>query len=82
MQGAGGLTVIYAPNGTGKSSLASTLKTNVDSDLLGFSATDETGVTITPETRAFHIVQDQLNRNIIQGKETDYWSMVWTKMSQ
>lgn len=71
-QGAGGLTVIYAPNGTRKSSLASTLKTNVDSDLLGFSATDETGVTITPETRAFHIVQDQLNRNIIQGKETDY----------
>lgn len=72
MQGAGGLAVVYAPNGTGKSSFANVLRTTTASDYISFSATDENGSPITPESGLFHVVQDQLNRNIIQGKETDY----------
>lgn len=68
----GGLAVVYAPNGTGKSSLAKVLKNTVSTESLSFSAVDDKGVLLSPESGCFHIIQDQLNRNIIQGKESDY----------
>ena len=72
MQGAGGVAVVYAPNGTGKSSLATLLQTEVSSDRMDFIATDENGNSVVPETGAFHVIQDQINRNVISGKTTDY----------
>lgn len=68
----GGIAVVYAPNGTGKSSLARVLETDKESEDLSFSATDEKGNTITVESNAFHIIHDQIDRNIIPGEETDY----------
>lgn len=72
MQGAGGIAVVYAPNGTGKTSLANLLDIKTSTEKSSFVAFDELGNTITPETRAFHVIQDQLNRNVIRGKTTDY----------
>lgn len=72
MQGSGGVAVVYAPNGTGKSSLATLLQTEVSSDRMDFSATDENGNSVIPEAGAFHVIQDQINRNVISGKTTDY----------
>lgn len=72
MQGAGGIAVIYAPNGTGKTSLANLLEIEASTEKSSFVATDEQGNAIKPETRAFHVIQDQLNRNVIRGKTTDY----------
>ena len=66
----GGIAVVYAPNGTGKSSLTRVLGADAVSDELSFTATDETGAPVT--TGAFHIIPDQINRNVIRGKETDY----------
>jgi hypothetical protein len=68
----GGIAVIYAPNGTGKSSLAKVLKAEASSDQLNFEATDEAGNIITPETKSFHVIPEQISRNVIRGKETDY----------
>lgn len=68
----GGIVVVYAPNGTGKSSLTKVLSSECASEEISFSVKDDTGVTITPETKAFHIIPDQINRNVIRGKETDY----------
>ncbi len=65
----GGIAVVYAPNGTGKSSFAKVLEKETANDL-SFVATDDIGATIT--FNAFHIIQDQINRNVIPGKETDY----------
>lgn len=72
MQGSGGIAVIYAPNGTGKTSLANLLDVEVSTEKNSFVASDDQGNTITPETMAFHVIQDQLNRNVIRGKTTDY----------
>lgn len=72
MQGAGGVAVVYAPNGTGKSSLAALLKTEVSSDRMNFSAIDDNGNNIVPETGAFHVIHDQIDRNVIGGQTTDY----------
>lgn len=72
MQGAGGIAVIYAPNGTGKTSLANLLDIEASTEKSSFAASDEQGNIITPETKAFHVIQDQLNRNVIRGKTTDY----------
>ncbi len=72
LRGAGGVAVVYAPNGTGKSSLANLLNIEESSDRLMFSAIDENGNNTTPETRAFHVIPDQINRNVIRGKTTDY----------
>lgn len=68
----GGIAVIYAPNGTGKSSLAKVLKAEASTDQLHFEATDEAGNIITPETKSFHVIPEQISRNVIRGKETDY----------
>ena len=68
----GGIAVVYAPNGTGKSSLAKVLEIKKSTDDKTFIATDEFGVSIVPESQSFHIIADQVNRNVIPGKETDY----------
>ena len=70
MNTAGGIAVVYAPNGTGKSSLAKVLGIDTASEDMSFSAVDSSGGTILPGT--FHIIPDQINRNVIHGKETDY----------
>lgn len=72
MQTAGGIAVVYAPNGTGKTSFANLLSMDVSEENSYFNATDEHGNTITPETGSFHVIQDQLNRNVIRGETTDY----------
>ena len=72
MNASGGVAVVYAPNGTGKSSLAKVLTEETASDQISFIANDDSGQVITPETKAFHVIPDQINRNVIRGKETDY----------
>lgn len=72
MQSAGGIAVVYAPNGTGKTSMSNLLAMEESTDNMFFSAVDEHENQITPETEAFHVVQDQLSRNIIHGETTDY----------
>ena len=72
MQTAGGIAVIYAPNGTGKTSFANLLSTEVSSADSFFDAVDEHGNTIIPESGVFHVIQDQINRNVIRGETTDY----------
>ena len=68
----GGIAVVYAPNGTGKSSLTEVLKIKKASDNVCFYATDELGNNITPENNKFHIVEDQISRHIIEGDESQY----------
>ena len=72
MQMSGGIAVIYAPNGTGKTSLANLLSMEASEENSSFNAIDEHGNIITPETKSFHVIQDQLNRNVIRGETTDY----------
>ncbi len=68
----GGIAVVYAPNGTGKSSLADVLKNKNPNDDIDFYATDEQGNNITPINDVFHIVEDQISRHIIEGDESQY----------
>lgn len=68
----GGLAVVYAPNGTGKSSFASTMKAVESTEMVSFEATDEKGNVIVPESKAFHIIEDQISRHIIFGDESQY----------
>lgn len=72
MSAAGGIAVVYAPNGTGKTSLANLLSAEVSKENCVFYATNECGGTISPETNSFHIVRDQIDRNVIKGETTDY----------
>lgn len=72
MSSPGGIAVVYAPNGTGKSSFAKTLEIDSSNDEKNFVAKNERGLDIKPETHAFHVIKDQINRNVIRGKETDY----------
>ena len=67
---AGGIAVVYAPNGTGKSSLAGVLGIDNPAEDLFFSATNDSEEAVVPGS--FHIIPDQINRNVIGGKETDY----------
>lgn len=72
LNASGGIAVVYAPNGTGKSSLSKVLETENTSPTKYFSAVNDNGMNICPESCAFHVIQDQINRNVIHGKETDY----------
>lgn len=68
----GGIAVVYAPNGTGKSSFSKVLETESATEDRCFLAIDDSGAAITSESSAFHVIPDQINRNVIRGKETDY----------
>ena len=63
----GGLAVVYAPNGTGKSSFTRVVSSEKSTANISFLAEDETGNSITPENGAFHTIKDQINRNVIGG---------------
>lgn len=67
MQGSGGIAVIYAPNGTGKTSLANLLDVEVSTEKNSFVASDDQGNTITPETMAFHVIQLIYTTNSIEN---------------
>lgn len=69
---AGGIAVIYAPNGTGKSSLAAVLGNIQTTKDLSFKATYNNKQVIQPETKSFYIIGDQISRNVIKGKTSDY----------
>lgn len=67
----GGIAVVYAPNGTGKTSLTTVLKNEVSSPELKFEAVYD-NKKIIPESKAFHIIGDQISRNVIKGVTSDY----------
>lgn len=70
-QSQGGIVVLYAPNGTGKSSLAKVLSIDKSTEAVTFEALYE-GNTLTPESKAFHVIGDQLSRHVIKGDTSDY----------
>ena len=67
----GGIAVVYAPNGTGKSSLTAVLGNQETSEDLSFEAIYNDRL-IQPETKAFHTIGDQISRNVIKGETSDY----------
>lgn len=71
MTGNGGMAVVYAPNGTGKTSLANVLGSAEASRNIYFEAivNEET---IIPSSNRFHVIRDQSTRNIIPGNTSDY----------
>lgn len=71
-QSSGGIAVIYAPNGTGKSSLARVLEMDEATEEVFFEATTDEHIMLNPSQRAFKIISDQLNRNVIPGETSDY----------
>lgn len=71
-QKSGGIAVVYAPNGTGKTSIANLLSMEKSNQNVTFVAYDDNNNIITPESNAFHVIKDQINRNVIRGNTTDY----------
>ena len=69
---AGGIAVVYAPNGTGKSSLTAVLGNEQTREDLSFEATYNDNQVIQPETKVFHTIGDQISRNVIEGETSDY----------
>ena len=67
----GGIAVLYAPNGTGKTSLTEVLSLTNSTDEQDFAAVYEHN-TIGPADNKFHVIKDQTTRNIIPGKTSDY----------
>ena len=69
-----GMAVVYAPNGTGKSSFAHVLASENSSEEITFQAVTDSAnlTTITPENKSFTIIEDQLARHIIPGDTADY----------
>ena len=70
-QAQGGIAVVYAPNGTGKTSLSDVLANEAFSENKNFLA-DYNGVQISESDKKFHVIKDQINRNVIPGDTSDY----------
>lgn len=70
-QAAGGIAVIYAPNGTGKSTFTHTVGSVENTDEVSFEA-HFNNTWFGPAEQKFHIIEDQINRNIIPGETSDY----------
>lgn len=70
-QSSGGLAVLYAPNGTGKTSLSDILGCESYSEDKNFVA-DFNGNPIQANDKKFHVIKDQINRNVIPGDTSDY----------
>ena len=66
------IAVIYAPNGTGKTSLAKVLGTKQKDKNIEFEAKFKKNTYTTENNTIFHIIKDQSNRNIIEGKDSDF----------
>ena len=64
-----GITVIYGPNGTGKTCLKNVLADQVGTEL----EYEFFGSIHTSGAEVFHIIDDQNNRNIIQGETSDFF---------
>lgn len=71
-QAAGGIAVLYAPNGTGKSTFTRTVGAEDSTDDVTFEARFNNTAWFGPADRKFHIIEDQINRNIIPGETSDY----------
>ena len=71
-QASGGIAVLYAPNGTGKSTFTHTVGTEESTDEVSFEARYNNTAWFGPEDKKFHIIEDQINRNIIPGETSDY----------
>ena len=71
-QAAGGIAVVYAPNGTGKSSFTRVLGSEVETEEISFKAKFNDRIDLSPETHSFHIIGDQISRNVIRGETSDY----------
>jgi len=67
----GGIAILYAPNGTGKSSFCSTLELESSTNDNLFEI-EYDGASIIPESKAFHVIGDQISRNVIKGETSDY----------
>ena len=71
------IAVLYAPNGTGKTSLAKVLQNGSISDAANKEGSFEVefeGKTYTPDNNSlFYVINDQISRNIIKGNEKDYF---------
>jgi len=65
-----GIAVVYAPNGTGKSSFAHVLGRGAESEYEVFW--DEERLTSKDEIDNFHVINDQNSRNIIEGTTEDF----------
>jgi ABC-type molybdate transport system ATPase subunit len=64
-----GIAVLYAPNGTGKTSLVRVL---ANSDKCSFNVDYNGKVYDTTNNNLFHIINDQNSRNIIAGSTQDF----------
>jgi len=62
------MAIIYGPNGTGKTSLTNVLSSE-EGTVIEFEYDNKT---LDFGTDTFHIINDQNNRNIIQGKAKDF----------
>lgn len=68
---AGGIAVVYGPNGTGKTSLTKVLEGKEVSDDKMFIASYNDD-RIESEEQKFYVINDQWSRNIIKGETSDY----------
>lgn len=70
------IAVVYAPNGTGKTSLAKTLSNNKNSDKFDKKSFFQVQYNETEYTQnnnnLFYVINDQISRNIIPGTTSDY----------
>lgn len=66
-----GMVVLYAPNGTGKTTLTNLLATESSSHQVDYLA-HYNGEDIKPTDKRFHVIRDQSSRNIIRGNTSDY----------
>lgn len=70
-QASGGVAVIYAPNGTGKTSLCEVLACEEPTADKMFTV-QYNGTQITGTDKKFHLIRDQITRNVIPGDTSDY----------
>jgi len=65
-----GIAVIYGPNGAGKTTLAKVLSNEVGTE---FELSYDSATYSTNTKNPFHVISDQLGRNIISGSAREYF---------
>lgn len=63
-----GISVLYGPNGTGKSSLAKVLSAEKGTNMI----CEYEGKVYSDASQLFYVINDQNNRNIIKGETKDF----------